>query len=127
MKTIYYRIREKCNSVNKDSVSLNNIVKKHVTSLSPDKQINFLTYFKPKKLSSLFSTRRRCEDTAEARVVYKFCCTEERCQSSYIGYTTNALSVRKEHVTIQCSLLNMIPLLKVSTLSIDSLTSLILK
>ena len=70
---------------NADYVSLKNIVKKHVSSLNPDKQINLLTYIKPRKLSSLFSIRRRCEDTAEVRVVYKFCCTEEDISLPILG------------------------------------------
>ena len=77
-----------------DSQALTNILTKHISCCDPDSKLELKTYFKSKKLSSLFSTREKCEDTERSKVVYKFCCSEERCKASYIGYTTNTLSTR---------------------------------
>ena len=125
---------------NADSVSLKNIVKKHVTSLNPDKQINLLTYFKPKKLSSLFRQEggvkilQRCVLCTNFVVPRKdvslpILGTQRMLFLSGVDNTAIVLAAFTSIIvlTIQCSLVNMIPLLKVPTFSIDSLTSLILK
>jgi hypothetical protein len=55
-------------------------------------------YFKPKKLSSCFTLRPKLPDIMRHGLVYKFVCTEDSCNASYIGYTMNRLLTRaKQH------------------------------
>ena len=66
----------------------------HVLPVEPDKPINLVTYYKPLKLSSKFSTRVRSEDLEKNSVVYQFDCPEPSCNEVYIGYTNQKLLTR---------------------------------
>lgn len=55
-------------------------------------------YYKPKKLSSNFTTRTKKPMLEQHNVVYKFDCIQESCEASYIGHTSNTVSTRaKQH------------------------------
>ena len=74
------------------------MVKSHVKSTSPDKEVNVLTYFRPYKMSSCFSARVKCSQRDQNRVVYRFSCPEPACNASYVGYTAQTLVNRvKQH------------------------------
>ena len=80
-----------------DNKVLTNIIKHHVKPIN-DYQLVIKPYYRPCKLASCFSTKQRREGRDRFRIVYKFVCPEERCNASYIGYTTNTLLTRcKQH------------------------------
>ena len=80
------------------SMEIKSLIKSHVKSTSPDKEVNVLTYFRPYKISSCFSTRSKCLERERSRVVYRFVCPEPACNAAYIGYTTQTLINRaKQH------------------------------
>ena len=70
------------------------IVHSHVKSCLPDKEVHVITYFRPSKLSSRFSTRRRSSDAEKSGVVYSFHCSETACNAVYVGHTTQSLRNR---------------------------------
>ena len=73
-------------------------MKKHVKPLDQSSNITLKAYFRPFKLSSLFSTRPTKCNSNKSHVVYQFSCTEDRCNATYVGYTTNSLLTRcKQH------------------------------
>ena len=77
---------------------IKSMVKSHVKSLSPDKEVKVVTYFRPYKMSSCFSTCSKCPDGDRSRVVYRFSCPEPACNAAYVGYTTQTLLNRaKQH------------------------------
>ena len=51
-------------------------------------------YYKPYKISSLFPTRTRRNYVDRTDVVHKFSCNQDRCNSTYIRYSTNSLEKR---------------------------------
>ena len=82
---------------NNDKKELNSIINVHV-KCNNDYKICLLPYYKPFKLTSCFSTRTKCQFDDRTRVVYQFKCTEDRCNASYVGYTTNSILTRcKQH------------------------------
>ena len=73
---------------------IRSIIRSHVKSCSTLKEVNVITYFKPSKLSSRFSTRCRLSDAERSGVVYAFSCPESTCNMGYIGHTTQSLRNR---------------------------------
>ena len=95
--TFYFCIQNLSHFVAR-STEIKSIVKSHVQSSSPDKEVNVRTYFRPYKMSSCFSTRFKCPQRDQNRVVYRFSCPEPACNASYVGYTTQTLINRvKQH------------------------------
>ena len=83
---------------NTDKKTLNNILTSHLTPTDNNNTIFLHAYFKPFKLSALFSTRDKPATKDKTNVVYQFQCSQQGCQALYIGYTTNSLSTRcKQH------------------------------
>ena len=80
------------------SIEIKSIVKSHVKSSLPDKEVEVVTYFRTYKMSSCFSTRNKCPEQDRSRVVYQFSCPEPACNAAYVGYTTQTLINRaKQH------------------------------
>ena len=80
------------------SKEIKSLVKSHVKSVLPGREVDVVTYFRPYKMSACFSTRSRCLDRDRSRVVYRFLCPEPACNAAYIGYTTQTLITRaKQH------------------------------
>ena len=79
--------------------SLRNILTAHVKPTDPNSELKIIPYYKPKKISSMFSTRHReTADEDRCNVVYTFNCKEDTCNASYYGYTTQKLGKRiKQH------------------------------
>ena len=85
-------------SFKRDRKQLASIVKDHVKPSMPNTSISILAYYRPVKLSSVFSTRPRKHDLGSSCVVYRFSCPKDGCNASYLGYTTCTLSRRsKQH------------------------------
>ena len=81
-----------------DTRRLNQIIKSHVRAPGENTQVRITPYYKPYKISALFSTRPRTSTIDKSDVVYKFTCPEARCNSTYYGYTQNSLKKRvSEH------------------------------
>ena len=81
-----------------DEKTIKQIINRHVSSVNIDNNVTVSSYFKPKKLSSSFSTRPKKPLAQRTNVVYSFDCKEGSCQASYIGYTTNSVLTRcKQH------------------------------
>ena len=81
-----------------DKKRLNHIIRSHVQPINPNSSVSVVPYYKPNKISSLFSTRVRAENTDRSNVVYNFTCNEDACSASYIGYTAQTLVNRiKQH------------------------------
>jgi len=78
----------------KDEKLLRNILSEHLEPVCKEENVKLISYYKPVKLSSVFSTRPKISELQKANVVYKFACEEDSCQASYIGYTTNTLDKR---------------------------------
>lgn len=81
-------------SFQKDSKLLTNIIKEHVKPIDSNSTIDLHAYFKPTKLAAYFSTRPRRPDLSRANCVYRFKCSEDGCNSAYVGHTTCLLSRR---------------------------------
>ena len=73
---------------------LKSIIQTHVKSSLTDKEVRVITYFRPKKLSSKFTTRSVVPDSDKCSVVYQFDCPVPTCNVSYIGHTTQTLRKR---------------------------------
>lgn len=83
---------------NKDKTLLKNIVDEHVKVTDQSSVLSLKAYYKPLKLSSAFSTRVPKPTLQRTGVVYRFDCTVDGCQASYIGHTTCTLERRcKQH------------------------------
>ena len=82
-----------------DSKKLKGIISRHVHPADQGKCVKLTTFYKPLKLSSMFSTRTRPAETERTCLVYQFNCPEPSCHEvSYIGYTNQKLSTRvKQH------------------------------
>jgi len=81
-----------------DSKKLRNIVQSHVSPSNDNTEISVTSFYKPFKMSALFTTRQLKPVSERSNVVYKFECPEANCNASYIGYTTNTLGIRsKQH------------------------------
>ena len=78
---------------------MKNIVTHHVSPTAPNEKVNVITYYKPLKLASKFSTRVRPQTPEKSRCVYQFTCPKQSCHDvKYIGYTNQRLSSRvKQH------------------------------
>ena len=81
-------------SFNKDRRTLHQIVKDHVKPCIFSQKIKLCGYFKPLRLSSIFSRRSKPNDGETTRCVYKSNCSEEGCQASYVGFTWCKLNRR---------------------------------
>ena len=83
---------------NANKTTLRNMLSSHVKARAPSTEISLIPYYKPRKLSSMFSTRPRVATEDRSNVVYQFSCNEESCNASYYGYTTQTLQNRmKQH------------------------------
>ena len=78
---------------------LRNVISKSILPHNEEKKIKLLIFYKNKKLRQLFIKNNCSPDKKEDKVVYQYSCNQEGCHtSSYVGYTTNQLSVRmKQH------------------------------
>jgi len=85
---------ENLSTIKKDEHLLKRIISEHLTPTATDTKIKLIPYYKPRKLSSMFSTRPNHSDLHRANVVYQFQCQEDSCNASYIGHTTNTLQKR---------------------------------
>jgi hypothetical protein len=93
----YFRLNNVKHFV-KDSDKIKSIITSHVQPTDPSTTVAVVPYYKPRKLSSFFSTRPSIENRNRANVVYKFDCSEAGCNATYVGYTTNTLLKRcKQH------------------------------
>ena len=81
-----------------DTNKLKSIVDLHVASAS-DSKVKVITYYRPLKLASKFSTRIRPQTPDKSCCVYQFQCSEQSCHDvKYIGYTNQRLATRvKQH------------------------------
>ena len=85
-------------SFKSDKKLLQRILDSHVRASQPDTVIKAVPYFKPFKISALFSTRSKPSQFNQSNVVYRYQCDRDSCSKSYIGYTTNSLANRiKQH------------------------------
>ena len=85
-------------SFKSDENKLKSIIQHHVKPLDQNAKVSVKAYFRPYKLSSAFSTRPPKCNNNKSYVVYQFSCTEDRCNATYVGYTTNPLLTRcKQH------------------------------
>ena len=85
-------------SFKSDENKLKSIIQHHVKPLDQNAKVSVKAYFRPYKLSSVFSTRPPKCNNNKSYVVYQFSCTEDRCNATYVGYTTNPLLTRcKQH------------------------------
>ena len=83
---------------NSNRKTLQNIVGSYVKPTAPNTKLSVIPYYKPRKISSMFSTRQGVSDSERSNVVYQFNCIQDACNASYIGYTTQKLSNRvKQH------------------------------
>ena len=81
-----------------DKKRLNQIVASHVKPTNENSSLSVVVYYRPRKISSQFSTRVRSDGVGRANVVYSFSCNEDACNASYIGYTAQTLANRiKQH------------------------------
>ena len=86
------------NTFKSDRKILQGILDTHVRASQPDTVIKAVPFFKPFKLSALFSTRPKPSKFKQSNVVYRYQCDRDSCSKSYIGYTTNSLANRiKQH------------------------------
>ena len=82
-----------------DERTLSNILHQHVMPTGTDQKMKLISYFRPKKLGSCFSTRPPKIDPDRVTVVYQFSCTEVGCQATYIGHTACTLRKRiSQHI-----------------------------
>ena len=77
-----------------DKKWLNQIVTAHVRGTEENSTVSVIAYYKPKKISSQFSTRSRDDGVDRVNVVYSFKCNEDACNASYVGYTAQTLQNR---------------------------------
>ena len=83
---------------NSDKKKLSKILRSHVRGPDQNSSVSVVPFYKPFKLSSVFSTRPKLSENSRNNVVYQYNCSQDRCRASYVGYTTNALNVRvKQH------------------------------
>ena len=88
----------------KDKHLLKSIAGTHCKVLEANSIVNVVPYFKSRKLSSFFSTRRKLDDAEKTNLVYQFNCSHEGCNASYIGYTRKSLKARvTQHNTDKAS------------------------
>ena len=90
--TFYYETKN-IYKIKEEEKSLKAIIKQHLKPIDNNTDIDINTYYRPKKLSSQFTTRK---NTDISHVVYQFFCSERDCKSRYIGYTTNTLKTRAQ-------------------------------
>ena len=79
---------------NKQKQTLQCIIKEHIKPVNQQQQIHLHAYFKPFKLSSSFTTRKRQDPLQQTHVVYQFQCSNDGCHASYLGYTSCKLERR---------------------------------
>jgi hypothetical protein len=92
-KIILYYQSETVGKIKLEESKLKNIIKQHIVGTSNEKLV-VRSYFKPRKLSSCFSTRMLKQECESVNVVYQYTCSEVGCNANYIGYTTNTLRMR---------------------------------
>jgi len=90
----FYVKLEDLSSFKKDERLLKNIISEHIIPIDKQNNVKLIPYYRPFKISSLFSSRPRRTGLLRANVVYRFNCMEDSCNASYIGYTTNTLQKR---------------------------------
>ena len=85
---------ETVNKMKLNKKTLSNILHQHVMPTGTDQKIKLISYFRPQKLGSCFSTRPPKIDPDRVSVVYQFSCTEVVCQATYICHTACTLRKR---------------------------------
>ena len=82
-----------------DTKRLRSMLQDHVVPAEEGKKVKITTYYKPLKVSSMFTTRIRPNDSEKTSVVYQFTCPKPSCNEvQYIGYTNSRLITRvKQH------------------------------
>ena len=94
----FYVELQNVTNFNSDTRTLRSILNRHVLPVDQNTKINLVTYYKPLKLASKFTTRTRPEDLEKNSLVYQFNCPEPSCNEVYIGYTNQKLLTRvKQH------------------------------
>ena len=84
---------------------IRSIVQSHVKTSLPNGSVKVITYYRPYKLSSQFTTRSRCDRMERCGVVYSFKCPMDSCNELYYGHTTQHLSNRvKQHRYVTSSI-----------------------
>ena len=89
---VYYN-SETVSNIKEEEKKLEKIIKNEIITRR-DNKIIIRSYFKPTKLSSQFTTRDEVHSHDKHNVVYQFTCSEDGCNATYIGYTTNTLKMR---------------------------------
>ena len=82
-----------------DTKRLKSMIQQHVKPVDEQHKVGLTTFYRPLKLSSMFSTRSRPKDAEKTCLVYQFSCPKPSCHEvSYIGYTNQMLRTRvKQH------------------------------
>ena len=82
-----------------DTKRLKSMIQQHVKPVDEQNKVRLTTFYRPLKLSSMFSTRSRPNDAEKTCLVYQFSCPKPSCHEvSYIGYTNQMLRTRvKQH------------------------------
>ena len=68
-----------------DRKTLKLIVSHHVKPINNTKSVSVIPFYRTSKLSSCFSTRPTVPHEKRTRIVYRYNCTEDRCNASYVG------------------------------------------
>lgn len=92
-KIIFYYQSQVVNEMKVEESKLKSIINKHIKGTNNERVV-IRSFFKPKKLSSCFSTRMLRQEHDSVNVVYQYTCYEDGCNATYIGYTTNTLRMR---------------------------------
>ena len=79
----YYVHLQNLSTFKIDSKQIKTIINTHCKPLGVE-AISVKTCFKSLKLSSMFSTRNKREDSERVNVVYQFACSEGRCNAAYL-------------------------------------------
>ena len=87
---MFYFQLQNLDTFKQDKKWLNDVISEHVKP-KDDKIISLRAYYKPYKISAMFSTRTKKSDACTVNVVYQFDCPKDSCNASYVGYTTKTL------------------------------------
>ena len=82
-----------------DTKRLRTIITYHVSPADVGNIVKITTYYRPLKISSMFTTRVRPIDAEKTSLVYQFTCPKPSCHEvQYIGHTNSRLKTRvKQH------------------------------
>ena len=97
--------------------TLSNILHQHVMPTVTDQKIKLISYFRPQKQGSCFSTRPPKIDPDYVSVVSQFPRTEVACQATYIGVTTCTLRKRSSQHKYSISAIHQFIIFMISGLA----------